>query len=204
MKGLPHYQHDALGQPAAGLRKPLILFLHGRGECGDNIALVRKHGPPKLFPAHGLDRFIVLAPQCPTGQTWNEAHLEALTRAAIQVYPVEEQRIYATGLSMGGVGIWDLATRCPQLFAAIAPLCGDGDPGRANNLVNPRLKPIWLFHSAADAVISVQGSDSLFQGLCQVRAEVTYTRYNSLTHVGTWERAYDSALLYDWFLQQPR
>jgi len=201
MNRLPHYLHDVLGLPPASQRKPLLLFLHGLGECGQDLALVRSHGPPKLFPTLDLDRFIVLSPQCPVAP-WNEAHLEEFITAAIRMYPVDEQRVYLTGVSMGGVGAWNLATRCPAIFAAVAPVCGTGDPGRANALVNPRVRPIWLFHSAADDVMPVAGSDALFHSLGQARADVTYTRYRSLDHAQTWERAYGSPMLYHWFLRQ--
>lgn len=200
MNNLPHYQHDVLGLPEGGQRRPLLLFLHGIGECGQDLALLRQHGPPRIFPAHGLDRFIVLAPQCQVAP-WNEAHLEAFIRAAIRAYPVDDQRIYLTGMSLGGVGAWNLATRCPEVFAAVAPVCGGGDPTRARALVKPRPRPIWLFHSAADDVMPVALSDALFRGLSEAGAEVTYTRYSGLNHAQTWERAYHSGMLYEWFLQ---
>ena len=204
MKDLPHYRYDAQGVLPGRARKPLILFLHGSGECGDDLARVRVHGPPKLFPAHGLDRFIVVSPQCPEGEFWEEAKLEAFMRAAIEVLPADPQRVYVTGLSMGGVGTWNVGTRCPELFAALAPVCGAGGPGRAEKLVAPERRGIWLFHSAADGAMAVEGSDLLFEALKAVDADVTYTRYGTLDHGQTWERAYGSTLLYDWFLQHPR
>jgi predicted peptidase len=185
--------------PAAAPRNRSCSFCTGLGECGDNLALLRRHGPLKLFPAHGLDRFIVLAPQSPS-DPWDAAHLEQFTRAAIKKYPVDERRVFLTGISMGGIGAWNLVSRCPKLFAATVMICGRGDVRKASSFAKAK-RPIWLFHSAADA-FPVAGSDSIFDELRRLGAEVSYTRYRDLNHVQTWERAYESPLLYDWFLRQ--
>jgi len=202
MNGLPHFQYDVVGLPAPGAeRKPLLLFLHGRGECGTDLALMRRHGPPRLFPAHGLDRFVVIAPQC-SAPPWDEERLEKFARQAVDLAGVDGSRVFLTGISMGGVGAWELATRCPGLFSAIAPICGGGEPARAPSLVDPAVKPVWLAHSRDDQVMAVNGSDALFERLRQLDGDVTYSRYRGLDHVATWERVYGSSMLYDWFLRQ--
>ena len=203
MIALPNYGYDVQGLPAGSTRKPLMLFLHGRGERGFDISRVRTHGPPRLFPRFGLERFVVLAPQCPAEQSWDEVRLEEFLRQAIRAYPVDEKRIYLTGISMGGFGGWALGTRCAELFAAIALICGGGQPARADSLVgDDSAIPVWLFHSAADPLVPVSGSDALFDALRQLNGNVTYTRYRALDHVGTWEHAYATNTLYDWFLRQ--
>ncbi|MGB0713930.1 MAG: phospholipase, partial [Gammaproteobacteria bacterium] len=116
-------------------------------------------------------------------------------------YPVEPARVYLTGINMGGVGAWELGTGDPDVFAALVPICGGGDPHRADRLVTKRgAKPVWLFHSARDRAMPVEGSDRIFDGLRARDGYVTYTRYDDLDHVQTWERAYGSSVLYDWLL----
>src|SRR6185312_8308672 len=106
---------------------PLLLFLHGAGERGDDLELVKKHGPPKLA-AEGKDfPFIVVSPQCPKDRWWEPIELVALLDDIGSKYKVDADRIYVTGLSMGGFGTWRLAFYAPDRFAAIAPICGGGE-----------------------------------------------------------------------------
>jgi predicted peptidase len=106
---------------------PLVLFLHGAGERGDDLELVKKHGPPKLI-GEGKDfPFIVVSPQCPKDVWWEPIELSALLDQVIKTHKVDQDRIYVTGLSMGGFGTWRLAAFTPDRFAAIAPICGGGE-----------------------------------------------------------------------------
>jgi predicted peptidase len=181
---------------------PLLFFLHGAGERGDDLNLLAAHGPPKWAssaqrPAF-LEPFIVLAPQCPADQTWSAAPLLELLDDVGARWRIDPRRVYLTGISMGGRGAWSLAQEQPQRFAALCPICGGGDPARAVRLRN---LPIWMFHSAADQAVPVVESDRMFAALQQCDATVTYTRYRTLDHVQTWERAYAFAGLYEWLLQ---
>jgi predicted peptidase len=200
---LPHYKHLFLKPSRTAKASPLLIFLHGIGECGPNLEDVKRHGPPKIAPYYGLDRFYILSPQCRANSDWDSARLEEFVCAAIAHLhdddpPLDKRRIYLTGLSMGGFGVWDVSTRCPQLFAAVAIVCGGGDPELATKLQE---KPIWLFHSATDKAVPIIATDTLFDELRRIDAPVTYTRYRDLEHGETWERAYGSPCLYDWFLQ---
>ena len=181
--------------------RPLLLFLHGSGECGRDLDKVKVNGPPKLFPRFGLDRFSVLAPQCPDESGWEPQRLAALVIEVAAETLADPRRIYVTGLSMGGTGALDLAAEIPERLAAAAILCGEGSPSRASRIGN---LPLWLFHSAADRSVPVQSGDRLFDALRAQDAPVTYTRYADADHGATWERAYGSPLLYDWLLQQVR
>ena len=106
---------------------PLMLFLHGAGERGDDLKLVKKHGPPKLI-AKGKDfPFIVVSPQCQKERWWEPIELTALLDHIVKTHKVDADRIYVTGLSMGGFGSWRLAAHTPHRFAAIAPICGGGE-----------------------------------------------------------------------------
>ena len=112
---------------------PLMLFLHGAGERGDNLDKVKVHGPPKLIEKEDKAfPFIIASPQCPKDGWWASdiqvAALDALLSDLTTRYTVDPDRIYLTGLSMGGYGTWRLAADYPERFAALAPVCGGGDP----------------------------------------------------------------------------
>jgi predicted peptidase len=105
-------------------RWPLMLFLHGAGERGTNLSLVMRHGPPKIVKDKPAFPFILVSPQCPTGERWSNDTLLALLDDVTRKYNVDTNRVYLTGLSMGGYGTWSLGTAHPEKFAAIAPICG--------------------------------------------------------------------------------
>jgi predicted peptidase len=183
-------------------RYPVLLFLHGSGERGDDLALVRRHGPPKLvlgaFRPLYLDPFIVVSPQCPAGETWSAEVLVAVLDEVCATWRIDLSRVYLTGLSLGGLGVWQLASAQPERFAAVAPVCGRGDLALAARLENV---PIWIFHSAADPVVPAVESDRMFEALVRCNADVTYTRYRGLGHAETWEAAYSQPMLYEWLLR---
>jgi predicted peptidase len=200
---LPHYEYLVDGLPSAGERKPLLLFLHGKGERGRDVQKVRAHGPPQLFPRHGLDRFVLVSPQCPEEQKWDAGHLEEFLDAFRQSCPVDDARTYLTGLSLGGEGGFHLLARRPDRFAASVLICGRTDLSSVGRL--PRFtKPIWLVHSAGDDAVPVAHTDAVFDALRAMRAPVTYTRYDSQGHVATWQKAYDGRMLFDWLLEHRR
>ena len=194
----PYLIFEARGGTAG---QPLLLFLHGSGESGTELEKVKTNGPPKLFPRFGLDRFSVVAPQCPDESGWEPARLASFLAEVIEQSRADARRIYVTGLSMGGTGALDLAAEIPDRFAAATILCGEGDPSKAQQL--GRL-PLWLFHSASDGAVPVESGDRLFDALRAQSAPVTYTRYRDADHGQTWERAYGSPLMYDWLLQHAR
>lgn len=181
--------------------RPLLLFLHGIGESGTDLEKVKAYGPPKLFPQYGLDRFSVLAPQCPEGMFWDGGLLSIFVEKAVEQVKADVRRIYVTGFSMGGFGAWDLAAEIPERFAAVAMVSGGGNAMYARKFSS---LPVWLFHSAADEAVKVDNTDALFEALRALNAPVTYTRYRDAGHVATCEQAYTSSLLYDWFLQHAR
>jgi len=103
---------------------PLVLFLHGAGERGDDLDLVKKHGPPKLVEAGKEFPFVLVSPQCPADHWWQPQELTALLDEIVEKQKIDKDRIYVTGLSMGGFGTWSLAAYSPKRFAAIVPVCG--------------------------------------------------------------------------------
>jgi predicted peptidase len=202
------YLVDGLAPPraadaSASVLKPLLLFLHGKGERGDDLRKVRAHGPPQLFPKLGLDRFIVLSPQCPDEEKWNAEKLDAFLTAFCQAHPVDQRRIYLTGLSLGGEGAFHLLLRWKVRFAAAVLICGRISPKATEGLTGP-LPPTWLFHSARDEVVPVTASDVVHAAFEKLGAPVRYTRYDSVGHVRTWQDAYGDPRLYDWLLEHSR
>jgi predicted peptidase len=186
-------------------RWPLILFLHGAGERGTNVWLVARHGPPKIVRENQDLHFIVVSPQCPTGQRWDNDVVLALLDEAIKKYRVDPSRVYLTGLSMGGYGTWSLGLEHPERFAAIAPICGGGDPLRLlladPRTINPIKKlPVWAFHGAKDPVVKVEESQRMIEALKKAGVkEVELTIYPEAQH-DSWTETYNNPKLYEWFL----
>jgi len=181
---------------------PLILFLHGAGERGDDVAKVRAHGIPKIVEKQDDFPFITVSPQCASRSWWTmevEA-LNALLDDIVAKYPVDQKRIYLTGLSMGGYGTWQLAAEYPERFAAIAPICGGGEHEKASRLKDI---PAWVFHGAKDTVVKPEESEKMVDVLKAVGGNVKYTLYPDANH-DSWTETYDNPALYAWFLSHAR
>ena len=139
---------------------PLLLFLHGAGERGDDLERVKVHGPPKLIAAGKEFPIIVVSPQCPSSQWWQPHELAALIDEIVEKYKVDQDRIYVTGLSMGGYGTWSLAGFSANRFAAIVPICGGGDPRSVRRFSH---LPVWAFHGAKDSVVPLSASEQMVE-----------------------------------------
>jgi len=200
-------------------RWPLMLFLHGAGERGDNLDLVRKHGPPKLIAAGKEYPFIVVSPQCPKDIWWSSpemiAALDGLLKEVVAKYAVDADRVIVTGLSMGGFGTWALAAAYSDRFAAIVPICGMGDPETAERIKHI---PTWVFHGAKDPVVPIKGtrkfpnlelgknlvgSQDMVDALKAAGGSPKFTAYPDAKH-DSWTAAYETKELYDWMLAQRR
>lgn len=181
-------------------RWPLLLFLHGSGECGTHLTAVLKHGPPQLAHEGRKFPFLIVSPQCPSNQGWSVPELNRLLDHVMARYRVDKDRVYLTGLSMGGYGAWALAAANPQRFAALAPICGGGDPATASRLRN---LSIWVFHGAKDKAVPVQKSIEMVDALKVVGAKVRLTFYPEAGH-DSWTQTYNNPDFYDWLLRQRR
>jgi predicted peptidase len=179
---------------------PLLLFLHGAGERGDDLQLVKKHGPPKLIEAGKQFPFLVVSPQCPQGRWWEPVELAALLDEIVEKYKVDKDRICVTGLSMGGFGTWALAAYQPHRFAAIAPICGGGEP--LTSMVLSHV-PAWVFHGAKDPVVPLARSEKMVEAMKNNGGEVKFTVYPEAGH-DAWTETYANPQLYEWLLQQKR
>lgn len=179
---------------------PLILFLHGAGERGDDIDLVKVHGPPKLA-SEGKDLpFIIVSPQSPKERWWQPTELSALLDEIVKQHRVDEDRIYVTGLSMGGFGTWSLAFYSPDRFAAIAPICGGGEAYWARRFKN---LPAWVFHGAKDTGVPPERSEAMVDAMKKVGGDVQLTVYPEAEH-DSWTETYNNPKLYEWFLSHRR
>lgn len=194
-------------QGATTEARALLIFLHGSGERGTDLDLVRLHGLPRLLDA-GLDvPFPVASPQCPTGTEWSQRLdvLEAFVEALLREHAVDPDRVYLSGMSMGGAGTWHLAVARPDRFAAIAPVCGyhtwpEGDPSPVAAI---RHVPVWAFHGEEDEVVPADASRALIDTLEACGGNVRLTLYPGVGH-NSWDRAYADPRLYAWLLAQRR
>ncbi len=181
---------------------PLLLFLHGAGERGNNLELVKAHGPPKLIKKGKKFPFIVISPQCPQGSWWDAHGLISLLDSVIATHAVDKTRIYLTGLSMGGFGTWELGGRYPDRFAAFAPICGRGRwpyaRGYTPFLIMSK-KPVWVFHGAKDNVVPLQESQLMVDALKRRGGKPEFTIYPDANH-DSWTETYNNPKLYEWFL----
>lgn len=175
---------------------PLVLFLHGRGESGDNLDLVKTHGLPKLIAAGKEFPFIVVSPQCPKDSWWNSDILLALLDDVERNYKVDKERIYVTGLSMGGFGTWNLTFRAPHRFAAIAPVCGGGEAYWGQKIAHV---PAWVFHGAKDPVVPLSRSEIMVENMKKKGGDPKLTVYPEAAH-DSWTETYNNPELYTWLL----
>lgn len=204
----------------AAKQYPLIVYLHGAGERGtDNQNHINGNGAPKLVSdeVQGKTPCFVLAPQCPPDKRWVEVDwgqktshtmpeqpsepmrlLLQLLDALPKEFSLDPQRMYLTGLSMGGFGTWDLLVRRPQLFAAAVPICGGAD-----NSTAPMIKhiPVWAFHGDADGTVFVGRTRTMVDAMKAAGATTKYTEYPGIGH-NSWDKAYAEPDLFDWLFAQ--
>ncbi len=177
---------------------PLLVFLHGAGERGDDIAFAGRYGPFK-YAAEGKNYpFVMVAPQCKSNKYWGN-YLESLDLFLddiIEKYNIDEKRIYLTGLSMGGTGTWHWLMASPERFAAAAPVCGTGICWYACRIAH---KPIWVTHGTADTVVPYDESLRMVEFLKKYGGEPILTTLEGVGH-NAWDYAYTDELT-DWFLK---
>lgn len=180
---------------------PLVVFLHGAGERGNDLDKVKIHGPPMLVEQGRSFPFILVSPQCPEGEWWTEQPVLELIDHLEKTHRINPQKIYLTGLSMGGYGTWYFATRAPERFAAIAPICGGGVPYQMRWIKH---LPVWAFHGDKDTAVPVEESTRLIAALKQQgNQNAKITVYPGVGH-NSWSEAYNTEELYQWLLSQTR
>lgn len=204
----------------AGEKVPLVFFFHGAGERGTDNARQLVHGVTELVD--WLEKhekgYKLVAGQVPAGKLWVDVSWSApahtmpakpsetmslamqLLEAMLKDPAVDADRVYVTGISMGGYGTWDVVSRRPDLFAAALPICGGGDSAQA-----PRLAklPIWTFHGSADGAVPVNRSRAMVSALWAVGSNAHYREYPDMPH-DVWTRTYRDPEVLKWFFSQKR
>jgi predicted peptidase len=204
----------------SGQKYPLVIFLHGAGERGSDNEKQLVHGMKNFASDEIMAKYpaFVIAPQCPEGMRWVEvdwsadshampaepsrpmAALLALVDRFVAEQPVDERRIYLTGLSMGGYGVWDAIQRKPDLFAAAAPICGGGDPAHAERIKHI---PVWAFHGDSDTAVKPKRSREMIEALKKAGGSPKYTEYASTGH-DSWTRTYADPQFFAWLFAQKK
>ena len=175
---------------------PLVLFLHGAGERGDDLEKVKIHGPPKLVAQGKQFPFVLVSPQVPTGGRWNADELAKVLDELTNKLRIDRQRLYVTGLSMGGSGTWSLVAAYPDKFAAAMPMCGRGDLASVEKLAKT---PIWVLVGAKDREQTVQNCQEMGLALAKAGCKGRLTVYFELPHE-CWTVTYNNPETYEWLL----
>lgn len=206
---------------------PLVLFLHGAGERGDDNELQLVHGSSLFTSASFRAKYpaIVVFPQCAKEDYWSNVKKEAPEAGGVQFsfykrgkpttamklleglletlsvsYSLDPDRYYVGGLSMGGMGTFELVKRNPRMFAAAFPICGGAAPKRMRRF---KKTAWWVFHGAADPVVPYEFSSEMVKGLERVGAKVRFSLYQGVGH-NSWDNAFSEAALFPWLFAQSK
>ena len=201
---------------------PLVVLLHGIGERGDDNEAQLKWGAKEFAKDENMEKYpcFVAVPQCPISDFWaaalrdlskdfkmSEKPTQALqmTLELIEVLQeefsqIDSDRLYITGLSMGGFGTWDAIQRKPDLFAAAVPICGGGDVTKATRLTEI---PIWVFHGAEDLLVDPKWSREMVEAIQNAGGNPKYTEYPGVGH-HSWIPAYSDPALFEWLFSQKK
>ena len=180
---------------------PLVLFLHGAGERGDDLDHAMRHGYMKYVREEGKEYpFIFVAPQCPNGKYWGcyTESLLAFFDYITETLPVDKDRVYLTGLSMGGTGTWMLAMADPNRFAAIAPICGSGIVWNAGSIAKI---PIYVYHGDCDDIVPIYESITMVKNVNKNGGKAQMKICYGVGH-NAWDHAYTDDSLLEWLLSQ--
>lgn len=217
---LVRYRWSAPGNVEPGKTYPLVLFLHGAGERGDDNTAQLKHGViPIINGAEKLGTPVFLiAPQCPVDRWWSPVErpamrlsaadkpnplLEALLSLVTDIqknHPVDPKRFHVTGISMGGFATWDLLGRATDRIASAVPICGGGDPSLASRF---KAVPVWAFHGEADEVVPARCTREMIEALQKAGGKPKATYYPETNH-DSWTRTYDNPEVIRWLLGQAK
>ncbi len=201
-------------------RYPLVLFFHGAGERGSDNRRQLVHGVRLFLQPENREKFpcFVIAPQCPQNQQWvdmpwgtasgtqpeHPSHAMQLAldiaKAVQKEFSIDPDRLYVTGLSMGGFATWDLITRFPHRYAAAIPVCGGGDAAKAALAAHV---PVWAFHSKDDPVVQVGRTRQMIEAMREAGGKPRYTEYDGLGH-NSWDKAYAEPDLLSWLFSHRR
>ncbi|MDX2248717.1 MAG: prolyl oligopeptidase family serine peptidase [Bacteroidia bacterium] len=214
--------HIPDGAQNASKRYPLVIFLHGSGERGNDNSTQLVHVAKRFVTDEFMARYpaFVIVPQCPADQQWANYSRESEAKHAdkeptrqlelvmelmdevLKKYPVERRRVYIGGLSMGGYGVWSALANYPEKFAAAFPICGGGYPSFAPRMAQV---PTWVFHGGADTVVPPDRSREMVESIRRAGGQVIYTEFPGVGH-NSWDPAFPAfeeyPFIYDWIFTQ--
>lgn len=183
---------------------PLIIYLHGSSRRGRDIEQVRANGLPPLLDKREDFEFVVASPQALTNYPWQTCwrpdDLILLLEHLLGEYRIDPDRVYLTGLSMGGYGTWATIAAHADRFAAAAPICGGGDPSLAHAIGD---LPVWAFHGEEDYVVPIDRSREMVEAILAAGGDARLTAYPDVGH-DSYTRTYANPELYNWFLEHTR
>lgn len=177
---------------------PLIVFLHGSGERGNNLEIVKAHSP---FTYKNLikEPVAILAPQCPENTWWDTDAVYFLIREISEKYKIDKERIYLTGLSMGGWGTLKLAGEHPEMFAAVAAVCAPTDRVMLANIHQYKDLNIKLYHGGMDDVVLPENAFNFYQKLHPINPKAELIIFPN-DNRNSWDSTYSDPKLWDWML----
>lgn len=177
---------------------PLLIYLHGASVRGNELNKIKAYGLPFLIDKGENFDFIVVSPQCPASKSWSsENWFEPLYKELSEKYQIDSNRVYITGMSLGGYGAWNTAMEYPFRFAAVVPLCGGGDIENVCELSNI---PVWTFHGTADSLVPISETEKLVNALKKCNGNIKFTRLEGKGHSIHW--VYEDKEIYSWMLKQ--
>lgn len=215
------YRILAPAKPEPKTTYPLVVFLHGAGERGDDNLRQIHHGGSLFLDAGNRAKYpaFVIFPQCPNGKRWVEVNwgeasphqqpekpsepmslVIELIPSLMKSLPIDPSRVYLMGNSMGGFGTWDLAARHPEWFAAAVPICGGADDSTAPLLAK---MPVWTFHGDQDNTIKVGRTRSMVEALKKAGGNPKYSELPGISH-NAWSPAFANPELLPWLFAQKR
>ena len=178
---------------------PLLVFLHGAGERGDDVSLVCRQAVPRyIAQSIKFPDAITICPQCPTSYIWNDLvlFLKDLIETVIDEYRIDRTRVSLTGISMGGYGTWEMAMCYPEMFRKIAPVCGGGTPWRAERIQ----AKIRAFHGDRDTVVPPESSYQMVDAAKRAGKDALLTVFHDVDH-GSWDMAYLTTNVLEWLME---
>jgi predicted peptidase len=178
-------------------RYPLLVYLHGKSCRGYNLEKLKSYGPPYLISKGWEFPFIIVSPQCPPDRIWNtDDWFPSLYESLSGKYRIDDRRVYLTGMSMGGSGVWALAIKHPEYFAAAIPLCGGW---RTKNVKAMKHIPVWAFHGANDKIVAPVETEKMVDALRKAGGRVRYSKLKGKGH--SIHKVYENKNIYEWLLK---
>jgi predicted peptidase len=189
---------------ASKAKMPVIIYLHGSSRRGTDLERVKANGLAHLVDTRDDFEFAVVSPQAgykyAWQQCWRAADIKLVVEHVLKTWRFDPERVYISGLSMGGYGVWTCGAANPELYAAAVPICGGGSPANAAKYAS---LPIWAFHGEEDYVVPISRSRAMVDAIKKAGGNARLTAYPEVGH-NSYEKAYADPELYRWLLKHKR